>query len=138
MIGFNPNHVYNLEELTFYIPKTRNITPFLLIKDSETKDVLKLSKNGMDKNYIIYSISINNSISTRNGSINMSLLTLEGDIIKTSSVDQINLNFDNFMIARRTAIFDEISRNLAATYQKIEELTKMNIEIYQNIEEARK
>ena len=139
MIGFNPNQVYNLEDLIFYFPKNRNITPFLLLKDSyETKDVLKLTKNGMDKNYIIYSVSIDSDISAKNGYIDMSVLTLEDDIIKTSPKTQISLNFDNFMIAKRTAILDEVSRNLASTYQKIEELTKMNIEIYQNIEEANK
>lgn len=139
MIGFNPNQVYNLEDLIFYFPKNRNITPFLLLKDSyETKDVLKLTKSGMDKNYIIYSVSIDSGLSAKNGYIDMSVLTLENDIIKTSPKIQISLNFDNFMIAKRTSILDEISRNLASTYQKIEELTKMNIEIYQNIEEASK
>lgn len=139
MIGFNPNQVYNLEDLIFYFPKNKNITPFLLLKDSyETKDVLKLTKSGMDKNYIIYSVSIDSSISAKNGYVDMSILTLEDDIVKTSPKTQISLNFDNFMIAKRTYILDEISRNLASTYQKIEELTKMNIEIYQNIEEANK
>lgn len=139
MIGFNPNQVYNLEDLIFYFPKNRNITPFLLLKDSyETKDVLKLTKSRMDKNYIIYSVSIDSGLSAKNGYIDMSVLTLENDIIKTSPKIQISLNFDNFMIAKRTSILDEISRNLASTYQKIEELTKMNIEIYQNIEEASK
>ena len=139
MIGFNPNQVYNLEDLIFYFPKNRNITPFLLLKDSyEIKDVLKLTKSGMDKNYIIYSVSIDSGISAKNGYVDMSILTLEDDIIKTSPKTQISLNFDNFMIAKRTYILDEISRNLASTYQKIEELTKMNIEIYQNIEEANK
>ena len=139
MIGFNPNQVYYLEDLIFYFPKNRNITPFLLLKDSyETKDVLKLTKSGMDKNYIIYSVSIDSGLSAKNGYIDMSVLTLENDIIKTSPKIQISLNFDNFMIAKRTSILDEISRNLASTYQKIEELTKMNIEIYQNIEEASK
>ncbi len=139
MIGFNPNQVYNLEDLIFYFPKNRNITPFLLLKDSyETKDVLKLTKSGMDKNYIIYSVSIDSGFSAKNGYIDMSILTLENDIIKTSPKTQISLNFDNFMIAKRISILDEVSRNLASTYQKIEELTKMNIEIYQNIEEANK
>lgn len=139
MIGFNPNQVYNLEDLIFYFPKNRDITPFLLLKDSyEIKDVLKLTKSGMDKNYIIYSVSVDSGLSAKNGYINMSILTLENDIIKTSPKTQISLNFDNFMIAKRTSILDEISRNLASTYQKIEELTKMNIEIYQNIEEANK
>lgn len=139
MIGFNPNQVYNLEDLVFYFPKNRNITPFLLLKDSyETKDVLKLTKCGMDKNYIIYSVSIDSGFSAKNGYIDISVLTLENDIIKTSPKTQISLNFDNFMIAKRTSLLDEVSRNLASTYQKIEELTKMNIEIYQNIEEARK
>ena len=139
MIGFNPNQAYNLEDLIFYFPKNRNITPFLLLKDSyETKDVLKLTKSGIDKNYIIYSVSIDSGVSAKNGYIDMSILTLEDDIIKTSPKTQISLNFDNFMIAKRTAVLDEVSRNLASTYQKVEELTKMNIEIYQNIEEANK
>lgn len=139
MIGFNPNQVYNLEDLVFYFPKDKNITPFLLLKDSyETRDVLKLTRCGVDKNYITYSISLDSSLSSKNGYIDMSILVLERDMIKTSTATQISLNFDNFMIARRAYVLDEISRNVAATYQKIEELTKMNIEIYQNIEEARK
>jgi hypothetical protein len=139
MIGFNPNQVYKLEDLVFYFPKHRAITPFLLLKDSYNNyDVLKLARNGMDKNYFIYSVSTASNISIEQSQCSMEVLTLEKDVFKTSPSTLMNFDFTNFKFAVQTSVLEEISKTLANNYRQIDELTKMNIEIYQAIEEASK
>ncbi len=139
MISFNPNHYYQLEELVFYIPRQlKNITPFLLIKDGEDKkDILKLTQVSTDRNYIIYSVSLENSITVQKGPSAITLMLLENNLFKSVS-SSIILKYDNFTSAKQIKIIEELSKQIVLTYNKIEELTKMNIEIYKEIEEARK
>ena len=139
MISFNINQPYQLEELVFYIPRQlKNITPFLLIKDNEDKkDILKLTQISTDRNYIIYSVSLENSIAVKEGLSAITLMLLERNLFKTVS-SSIILKYDNFTLAKQIGIIEELSKQVLLMYKKIEELTKMNIEIYKEIEEANK
>lgn len=139
MISFNINQPYQLEELVFYIPRQlKNITPFLLIKDNEDKkDILKLTQVSTDRNYIIYSVSLENSIAVKEGLSAITLMLLERNLFKTVS-SSIILKYDNFTLAKQIGVIEELSKQVLLMYRKIEELTKMNIEIYKEIEEANK
>ena len=139
MISFNTNQPYQLEELVFYIPRQlKNITPFLLIKDNEDKkDILKLTQVSTDRNYIIYSVSLENRIAVKEGLSAITLMLLERNLFKTVS-SSIILKYDNFTLAKQIGIIEELSKQVLLMYRKIEELTKMNIEIYKEIEEANK
>lgn len=137
MISFNINQPYQLEELVFYIPKQlKNMTPFLLIKDKNSKkDILKLTQISTDRNYIIYSVSLENKITVSEGTSAITLMLLEENLFKTVS-SSIILAYDNFTLAKQINIIEDLSKQITIAYKKIEELTKMNIEIYKSIEEV--
>ena len=137
LISFNPNQAYQLEELIFYIPrKLKNVTPFLLIQDSDDKkDILKLTQISTDRNYIIYSVSLENRIAVKEGLSAITLMLLERNLFKTVS-SSIILAYDNFTLAKQINIIEDLSKQIVIAYKKIEELTKMNIEIYKSIEDV--
>lgn len=134
-LNFNPNQSYNLEDLNFYLPK-KNITPFLLIEDSKgNKDILKLTQHSVDKSYFIYSVSLENSTILYSGNCSVSIVILDNDILKSTSLS-LYLNVENFKIARQIYLIEGINKEVLNAYKKIEEMTKMNIEIYTSIEEV--
>jgi hypothetical protein len=138
-ISFNPTHVYQLDELNFYIPKeNKNLNPFLLIKDSKGKqDIIKLSLVGNDNVYNIFAVALTNSISiSPNGLCKLYLLTIEDDNFNISQCQELYLAFDNYTIAHQVSLINNLSRQVMNAYQKIEQLTKMNIDIYESIEEV--
>ena len=136
-VSLNPREIYQLNDLNFYIPrKYRNLTPFLLIKDSEgNKDILRLSHNKSDKIYNIYSVDASNTVRFQNGQFSIALLVLSNNI-EVSDAHLILLDFSNFQIGKQISLIEEMTKSLIATYEKIERMTKMNIELYQDIEEA--
>lgn len=137
LVSFNPSQSYQLEELVFYIPKQlKNMTPFLLIKDKNSKkDILKLTQISTDRNYIIYSVSLENKITVSEGASAITLMLLEENLFKTVS-SSIILEYNNFTLAKQVNLIEDLSKQIIIAYKKIEELTKMNIEIYKSIEEV--
>ena len=137
LVKFNPEETYNLEDLDFYIPSNlRNATPFLLIKDSEgTKDILKLAQIQTGHAYNIYSVSLDNVISVTDGLSSIIVMVINNDIMR-SAASEIILNYENFQNGIELSSLEKFSYSLAETYTKIQELTKMNIEIYETIEGA--
>lgn len=138
-IGLTSRETYQLNELNFYIPKThKNITPFLLIKDSNgKKDILKLSHSKADKVYNIYSVDFQNFITINQGNCAIALLILSNNI-EISTSESMILDFSNFSLGQQANLVEGLSQNLVAMYQKVEKLTKMNIQLYKDIEEALK
>ena len=136
-IGLNPYAVYQLDDLNFYLPKKmRNFTPFLIIKDAEgKKDILRLSHYKNDKVYSIYSADISNTVSLQDGEYYIALLVLS-NTLDVSDAHQIQLSFSNFQIGKQLSLIEGLNRNLTSMYEKVERMTKMNIELYQDIEEA--
>lgn len=137
LINFNPNLVYQLDELVFYIPKKyKDITPFLLIKDSkDNKDILKLELKNKDSNYNLYSVSLHNTVTIAEGISSLVVLLIDSKIMHSASVN-IVLNYDNFTLGQKIYLIDELSKDIVRKYQQVEQMTKMNIDIYQSIEEG--
>lgn len=141
LISFNPYNQYQLDTLKFYIPKEfKYITPFLVIKDTQGRcDLFKLSLNATDDRYNIYTVALTSSITIKAGKskVSLFLLTSQNNNFKVSDFSQdINLSYDNYSIGYQLHLIEGLSRNLITAYQKIEQLTQMNIDIHKNIEEA--
>lgn len=136
-IGFMPKDTYQLNDLNFYIPKQYgNLTPFLLIKDTEgKKDILRLTQIKKDKVYNVYAVDVSNTISLNAGAASIALLTLSNNV-EVSNSQNLFLSFDDFKIGKQISLIEGLSRNLAVMYEKVERMTKMNIQLYQDIEEA--
>lgn len=133
LISFNPNETYQLNELKFYIPKRIKITPFLLIKNSKgEKEILKLTQRGSDQSYNVFGVSVEQTIAADAGDCSIALINVEDDFI-FSNPQKISLDFDDYKIGNQLYLIEELSKNVILTYKQIEELTKMNIEIYQSI-----
>lgn len=134
-LKFDPLNVYQLSDLKFYIPKTGNITPFLLISSKEDKDILKLTKIQEDGNYDVYMAGVETTITIRDMECQISLFVAEDNSVKVSaSHNHILLAFDNYKLGNQIYLIENLSQNLMVTYKQIEELTKMNIELYQEIQ----
>lgn len=123
--------------MVFYIPKKyKDITPFLLIKDSKgNKDILKLAYQGMEANYNLYSVSLTNTITISAGAAALVVMLIDSRIMHSSSVN-IVLNYDNFTLGQQIYLIDALSRDIIKKHKQVEEMTKLNISIYQSIEEG--
>lgn len=123
--------------MVFYIPKTyKNITPFLIIKNLEGQsDIIKLSQTQVDKNYNIFSVALSNSIAIVEGQLTIAILGMDNSKIFSSEAVSLHLSFENYNIGHQIQMIDQLSKEVILAYRKIEELTKMNIEIYEAIEQ---
>lgn len=123
--------------MVFYIPKTyKNITPFLIIKNLEGQsDIIKLSQTQVDKNYNIFSVALSNSIAIAEGQLTIAILGIDNSKIFSSEAVSLHLSFENYNIGHQIQMIDQLSKEVILAYRKIEELTKMNIEIYEAIEQ---
>ena len=138
---YNPNEAYNLESLTFYISKKlgNDITPFLLIEDSKgVKDIFKLTKENFDRYYNIYSVSLANTICVEAGESTITLLLIGKDSIKSAKESNINISYNNFTIGRQIQFIEEFTKEIRRACSQVEEMTRMNIQIHQEIEEVLK
>lgn len=141
LISFNPYEQYQLNTLKFYIPKElKNITPFLVIQDAQGRcDLFKLSLNATETKYNIYSVALTSSIVIKSGKSKVSLFLLttpEHGFKVVDFAQDINLSYDNYKIGYQLHLIEGLSRNLITTYQKIEQMTQMNIDMYKNMEEV--
>lgn len=86
-----------------------------------------------DKNYNIYTIKLTD-ISLPNGLTSLSIVDFQNNY--WSTCEQINIIFDEFEQLYKACILAEIASDLAYKYQQIDEMTKLNIDIYKNIKEV--
>lgn len=108
----------------------------MLIKDSkDNKDMLKLELKSKDSNYNLYSVSLCNTITVTEGKSSLVVLLIDSKIMHSASVE-IVLNYDNYTLGQKVYLIDELSRDIVKKYQQVEQMTKMNIDIYQSIEEG--
>jgi hypothetical protein len=56
--------------------------------------------------------------------------------LEVSDYEHLILDYSNFNIGKQISLVEGLSRRIAATYEKIERMTQMNIQLYQDIEEA--
>lgn len=137
LTNFNAKKIYQLENLLFYIPtECKKSTPFLLITDSEkNRHILKLSNIHEERTYNVYSVSLDNSFDIKEGCAEITLILIDDKII-TSAKAIIELKYDNLISANYLSVIEELSQEVQRKYALIEEMTKMNIEIYQAFEKG--
>lgn len=97
--------------------------------------MVKLKQTGGDRIYNTFSASLDNSITLKHGKSKLSVLLIEDDILHSQSCE-LYLNYDNFTMAQQIKLIDGISKDIAKKYHQIYEMTQMNIDIYQSIEEG--
>lgn len=136
----NYNDTYDLSELFFYIPnKFNNSYIFILITDSTINDIIPLQYDSICHSYKIYRVKYDNQIRVKSGKLKIRILVFndkEMDISMSKESIEINCTVENYKLAHQLAITMEINSALTETYNKIVELTNMNISIYEKISEV--
>ena len=128
----------SLDNLHFYIPKKLQGNFYCRLVDSnESESILKLSKSdNNDKLYNIYKVSLDNFINCINGDIKLSILHIENDLFYMTKDIKINLTLDKSRSAMQLYFLDDLTSEVISKYNKIIELTEMNINIYKDIKEV--
>lgn len=109
----------------------------MLIEDSKgVKDILKLTKDSFDRYYNIYSVSLANAICVEAGESKIVLLLLGNNTIKAAAQSNVYITYDNFTTGQQIQMIEEFTKEVRRACRKVEEMTKMNIQIYQEIEEV--
>lgn len=128
----------NLDNLHFYIPKKLQGNFYCRLVDSnESESILKLSKSDSnDKLYNIYKVSLDNFIACENGNMQLSIIFIENNLPYTSNNIQLNLNCDNMKSIAQLYYIDSLTMEVINKYKKIIQLTEMNINIYNDIQEV--
>lgn len=130
---------YDLSDINFFIPnKFNSCNVFIvLINSVGLTDIVPLNFIENIHSYKKYKITYSNSIRVDSGEneIKIVLVDSNGREVYISSGDKVicNITVDNYKIARQVAITNELSLSVYELYKKIEQMTEMNIDIYEKI-----
>ena len=135
---FGSFNAVELNDIRFYIPKESKQNLYILISDqNQHTDVLQMTKtNEAHSDYYIYTVSLENTVSNKSGTSSLLLFYFEQDKLINSNSLSLNISFTQFKSALEVYTLQKISTELAETYSKITELTKLNIALYEDIKEV--
>ena len=89
--------------------------------------------------YNISTISLNNKVHCKNDKdMKLALMRIDGNKMLTSNFLNLDINSESFATASDFAIAEKIAKDVYSKYQKIYELTELNIQISKDILEAAK
>lgn len=128
---------YDLNDLRFYLPKDKNVRVlYCLFKDDQkSHESIELSEIPYDSNtYTCYKSTIEKSFLLDSGDLTLTIFGIcESSETVVSEDFSINVNADNFNHATKLYWADKVSVSVADYYNKIVQLTNMNIEILSKI-----
>ena len=134
--SFNANNTYGLEDLLFYVPNKMNgANIYMMIIDSAgTKDIVPLQYDGSHNEYKKYKINHSASIRIKSGECQLYVLTIDRtNTINSSTKMDIKLAVENYKLMRQLYIVNELNGAMASMYEKILNMTEMNIDLYEKI-----
>lgn len=135
---FNSDKTYELSDMNFYIPNDVTYTNIyiVLINKLGINDIIPLELSERTATHNKYRFTYTNPIRINSGDVEVKLLLMDVNNNYSSIVSgdlACSVNIDNYRIAYQTIISEQVSNNVAKTYDKIKELTEMNIEIYEKV-----
>ena len=135
---FNRDNTYELSDMNFYIPNELNYSNLyvILISKLGIYDIIPIELFERTATHRKYKITYTNPIRINSGDVDIKLLLMDvnNNYSAIVSGDLIcSVNIDNYRIAYQTIISEQVSSNVAKAYDKIKELTEMNIEIYEKV-----
>lgn len=95
-----------------------------------------MSKVRHEGNYDIYQVTLDNHVSIEPGLCQMHFLIMQDNILQSQKIENIYLKYDNFSAANKMFLMDEMTKEMKTICTQVEELTKLNIQLYQDIREA--
>lgn len=135
--SFNAKSTYGLEELLFYIPSKMNgLGVYLMIVDSAgTRDIVPLQFDGIHNEHKKYKINYAASIRSKSGECQLYILTVDSktNAINTSGKMSIQLSIENYKLMRQLYIVNELNISMGSMYEKMLNMTEMNIDLYEKM-----
>lgn len=129
----NSEASYKPNELIFYVPLTySDYSVCIIVQNESLYDVVPLDYIEIRSGYQTYGISGSQKMRI-NGFCEICLLLLKKSTVKVSFSFRSNLEIEQYKIAHQVYLIHQISREIADMYSKIEKLTNMNIDIYDQI-----
>lgn len=129
--------VYQLDELFLYLPaQTKGAIYCRLIDMELNENIVQLHKIKTESNYDVYQVSADNHVTIAPGVCNIYFLIIQDNKIKSSKIEGIKLNFDNFSTMNKLFLLDKNMKEMKNYVSQIEEYTKLNIQLYKDIREA--
>lgn len=127
-----------LNDIRFYIPKEMEQNFYVLMSDrNQPINILKLTKtNEAHSDYSIYTVSLENTVSNKSDASSLLLFYFDQDRFINSNTLSLSISFNQFSSALELYMLQKLSAELAETYSKITELTKLNISLYEDIKEV--
>lgn len=135
----NREEKVQLNNLRIYIPKSFSLDLFAVIqKDNQNNgNLIKLSRTSeYNKNFDILKPSLDNVISASEGESKIALLYFEADTLSSTNSLPINIGYENFEQGGRMYFLNQLSDEVTSAYNKIQQLTELNIQLYRDIREV--
>lgn len=135
--SFNAKSTYGLEELLFYVPtKMNGVNAYVMIVDSTgTKEILPIQFAGSHNEYKKYKINCSAAIRIKSGPCQIYVLTIDPNtnLINTSTKMDIQISIENYKLMHQLYIVSELNNSVSNMYEKIVNMTEMNIELYEKM-----
>ena len=134
---------YGLSDIDIFIPNSFNsYNCFLcLINNIGLTDIVPIEFVENSSSYKKYKISYSNPIRINSGETKIKIILVDSEnhsvIISAGNV-LCNLDIENYKIGHQMTVISDTNSSIQNMYNKIQELTKMNIDIYEKIVEASK
>ena len=141
--NMSQSKIYDLSDINFFIPnKFNSCNVFTILTNSVgLTEIIPLNFIENSHSYKKYKVTYTNSIRVDSGvvEIKIILIDLNNRDIFISCGDRLfcNIAVENYKIARQLAITNELNTTIHELYKKIEQMTEMNIDIYERIMEGR-
>lgn len=113
-------------------------TLYIKLEDNYNRtDIIKLTSIGNNKTYKIYNVSTKNStINNLSKDVKLSLFYFLEDGIQISDSFDISLDYSTYNFTSELSVLYQASKEISELYEKIYNLSKMNINIYEDILEV--
>lgn len=135
---FKNDELYSFSDLFFYVSdRYNNYGVYLIVSNTNNvSDIIQLDYYNCANGYKIYTINYNKKTRIQSGDCKISILLLDNNISQcyTSQSMNVNINIENYQLSHQLCITKEISQTIDSLYNKIIELTNMNINLYEKIE----
>lgn len=136
------SELYDLSDINFFIPnKFNSCNVFTILTNSVgLTEIIPLNFIENSHSYKKYKVTYSNSIRVDSGEMETKIVLVDSNSheVYISSGDKVicNITVDNYKIARQVAITNELSLSVYELYKKIEQMTEMNIDMYERMMEV--
>lgn len=98
--------------------------------------IAQLAKVKQDGNYDIYQVTLENHITVQPGLCQIYFLIIQDNKIKSTTIKNIYLNFDNFSAANKLFLMEKTLKEIKNLATQTEQYAKLSVQIYKDIREV--